>query len=215
MLARLCFAASLLALGCGGADGTPFADDLPQAGQASVVAQAAGTGGESAVAGGTSAAGASQAGAGGSAMATGGQVGSAGQAAAQGGTASGGASSAGADGEASGGKPVGGSGGMAAGGAGASSGGHAGAGGQTGDMLDPVPLPGCPGYVKVFVPHGTCVWLHGTFKHQNEACNVIDPPSDTCSTASAVSADTATIVSSSAEIDRFDFDQTGCPKQCN
>lgn len=83
------------------------------------------------------------------------------------------------------------------------------------DPLEPVPVEGCPGYVKVFVPHGTCVWLHGTFTTQSEACGVAEPTPKTCGTLSAVSADTSSIVSTSAVIERFDFDNTGCPKKCN
>jgi hypothetical protein len=90
-----------------------------------------------------------------------------------------------------------------------------GSGGSAGsDPLEPKPVPGCPGYVSVLVPKGTCVWFHGKFTMQTEACRGT-PPEDTCATASAVSKDTTNIVSMSAVIERFDFDATGCPKKCN
>lgn len=202
MLARLCLAAALMALGCGGTDGTPEFDAGAVAGSAGAVEQAGGSAGASAQGG--SIAGAAQAGAGGiasgagqggAAAGGGGQPDSQGGGSISGGETTGGTLSAGGGG--SGGKPTGGS------------------GGQVGDPLEPKPVPGCPGYVKVLVPHGTCVWFHGTFTHQTETCSLMNPVEGTCGTASAVSKDIETIVSESAEITRFDFNATGCPKQCN
>lgn len=91
----------------------------------------------------------------------------------------------------------------------------AGSGGQTVDPIEPKPVPGCAGYVSVFVPHNTCVWFHGTFTTQVAGSCVESPPEQKCATASAPSKDITAIVSSGAEIERFDFGATGCPKQCN
>jgi hypothetical protein len=135
------------------------------------------------------------------------------------------AAEAGRGGAASGSGGSGGSGGASAGtggaaggqtvgdGAGTAGAAQAGTGGGP-DELEPKPLEGCPGYVTVFVPKGTCVWFHGTFTVATNSCSV-NPTEGKCGTASAVSADTTSIVSTSAEITRFDLDVTGCPKKCN
>lgn len=206
MVARLCLAAALLALGCGGTDGSPVFGAGPEAGSAGAVAQAGGSAGASAQGG--NSAGSAHAGAGGLTT-SGGQggaaAGSGGQPEPQGGMQSAGSSSGGA----AGGKPN-------DGGGGAGGKPMGGSGGQASDPLEPKPLPGCPGYVKVFVPHGTCVWFHGSgITVQTPTCSLMNPTEGTCGTASAVSSDIETIISDNAEITRYDFDATGCPKKCN
>jgi hypothetical protein len=207
MLNRLCLAAALMGLGCGGADGTPEFDAGAEAGSAGSVAQAGSASGASAQGGSNATAGAAQAGAGGLAASAGqgGTASNGGQPEPQGGMPSAGSSSGG---ETAGGKPSdgGGAGGKPAGGT----------GGQASDPLEPKPLAGCPGYVKVFVPHGTCVWFHGdAITVQTPSCSLTNPAEGKCGTASAVSSDIETIISDNAEITRFDFDATGCPKKCN
>jgi hypothetical protein len=210
MLPRPCLAALLgLLVACGGAENDGVFDPVTgQSGAGMATAGASDAGSTATGGGGTGTAGAGgtpgapSAGAGGSAT-TAGMTGSAGATAGQPGASGGGSGSGGAGGTSNG----------SAGHAGTA---QAGAGGNTTDPLAPKPLAGCPGYVKVFVPKGTCVWLHGTaITHQTETCSLVNPAEGKCGTASAVSGDIETIISDNAEITRFDFDATGCPKQCN
>lgn len=199
-------AVAALVLACSAAEGgDSVARQQTAAGSAgsALGGSAAGTGGAPTGAGSgtTGGAGAAQAGAAGQPPAGGGGSGGA----LQGGTAGAGGMAPSAGGGA-GGAPQAGSGGTAAGGAGA--------GGTGPDPLEPKPVPGCPGYVSVFVPKGTCAWYHGKFTLQVPGCGIADPPEDTCAVVSAVSKDITSIVSTSALIDRFDFDQSGCPKTC-
>lgn len=198
-------AAALLALACGGADNqTVFDQHVPEAGAGGSVAGQQ-QGGTSSGSGGAASAGQATGGAAAGQAGASGGVGTAGAA----GTNGGGVASSGAGGIPEGGAAQAGTGGNAGGGTA-----QAGMGGQA-DPLEPQPVPGCPGYVKVLVPKGTCVWFHGTFTFQSAECGLVSPTERKCATASAVSSDTSSIVSASAEITRFDFDQTGCPKQCN
>lgn len=122
-----------------------------------------------------------------------------------------------------------GSGGTAAGAAGGAgkpaTGGNGGSGGVMVDPLEPVPAANCPGYIDVYVPEQTCLWIHGgAFTTQNEACNVINPQSQTCATVTALPKDSqghygprTARLSSDAAFDRVDIASgtAVCPKACN
>lgn len=206
MLVRSWPALALLAFACGGGTGETEAQPEPTsggtAGQSAAGASSSPTAGSVSSTAGTSSDG-------GAATAGGGQVSAAGQTQTAAGTggatagqASGGANQAGsASGGADGGK------------AGTPT---AGAGGKApADPLEPKPAANCPGYVDVLVPVGTCVLVKGNFTTQNQACNVVDPPETKCATVSATQKDLVSRLSSSAVIERSDFDQAGCPKKCN
>jgi hypothetical protein len=218
MVVRL-FLAGLLLVACGGeAGGEDLWSDLPSGGGSG--SSVAGSAGQPA-AGSSSAATAGQGGTQEPSGVTGGSAvgGSAGDvsAAGQGGTAASGSSPGGGTG---GGSAAGGPGGVAgasggAGGIPSADGGKTGAGGAASDPLEPKPLDGCPGYVKVLVPKGTCVWFHGTHSIQTESCSLSLPPEGRCSTASAASKDLVSIVSGDAVIERFDLEVGACPKSCN
>lgn len=217
MLARLWALPALLALACGGADDQPTFDqpELTASGGSGAGAASqqvtAGTGGGSTAVAGQPSAGAPTAGTAGTPAATTGGAGAA--SGGLGGASQGGGGAAPTAGTAAAGGGAGGSSGKPSGGSAGAA--QAGSGGQAVDPLEPQPVPGCPGYVKILVPHGTCVWLHGSFTFQTPECNDPEPTEKKCATVSAVSKDTSSIVSASAEISRFDFDQSGCPKQCN
>jgi hypothetical protein len=201
----LCLA-GLLVLGCGGDAGSngDGPDDSTSVAGASMTE--AGSAGQTGAAAGSMAA----AGQGGSLQPAGGaggtgEITTAGESGSSGGKSSGGANSGGAS-------AGGGAGGSAGSAAGASSGGS---GGKASD-LEPKPAAGCPGFVDILVPHGTCVWIHGAkFTTQNQECDVVSPMEKSCSTASAVSKDITVRVSTGAPFERFDFDATGCPQSCN
>lgn len=209
MLVRSCLAVALLTLGCGGAnDQTTFEPPAAIAGTGGIVVSG-GSGGSAA-----GMATVEQGGAGSPAAGAGDTGSSAGMGGAP--SSSGGQAGATVGGGGAGGAQVAGAGGISqTGGAGASQGGHAGAGGQAGDPLAPQPLPNCPGYVKLFVPQGTCVWLHGTVTMADESC-FHNPISGTCATASAPDKSTNVVFSVGALIDRFDLSALDglCPKQC-
>lgn len=218
MLARLWAPFALLALACGGADNqTVFDQHVPETGAGGSVAgqQQGGTGTGSGSGGAVSAgqaSGGAAAGQGGAVMAGAGLGGGTGSRANTGGAPEGGNAQAGASGAATGGKPMGGSGGMVQAGAG-------------GDPLEPKPAPGCPGYVDVYVPEQTCLWVHGSkFTIQTAACDGINPPERSCSVHTALPRDSTgaygplTVrLSSGAEYDRIDIPPktSVCPKQCN
>ena len=211
MVSRGWLLGTLLALGCGG--GAEGAQEAP--GGASGAPMAAGAGSQAGAAVGGAESGGQPAVAGSTTGGAGAQQGG------QAGAAIAGESSGGKNGGAPGlgGAPTGGSGGAPSGGMGGSSAGaggktDGGSGGKPSEPLEPQPLPGCPGYVKVFVPKGTCVWVHGTFTQQSETCSVANPHENKCATASAVSGDTSIIVSAGASVEHFDFDASGCPKKC-
>lgn len=211
MVSRLCLAAGLLLVACGGNEGTLW-DSEGQATVGGTGAAEAGSAGQA----GAPVAGSSTAGQGGAQEPAGGSggapvAGSAGEptVAGQGGTEAG-ASSGGAAGSAGGGAAGS---GQAGGAQGGSSSAGAGGGGKPSD-LDPKPVPGCEGYVAVTIPHATCVVFRGEFAFQNKECNVADPESRTCAVASAPGVATTTIVSSGAMVERYDFGASGCPKSC-
>lgn len=211
MLARLCLATSLLALACGGSDGPGDAQTpQPGGGTAGATAGAAPTIGGSAADGGhagsTAAAGAELTGGGGAAAGSAGTSTSSGA----GGTPTPQGGQVGSAGDATAGQSPGGT--------------ASGAGGQPTDPLEPKPAANCPGYVDVYVPEQTCIWIHGgKFKMQNEACNVVNPPDQTCATVTALTKDSqghgprTARLSSGAMLDRVDLapNTASCPKTCN
>jgi len=207
MLPRFLFLAALVNA-CGGTD--PGAGPDPFAGaaglQAGGGAAVAGSGGADASTAGAAQGGGQQAGTSGS-MAEGGASG-----AQQAGATSGGMPSAGTGGSQAG---------AATGGGGTQQGGS---GGAPSDPLEPKPAPGCPGYVDVFVPEQTCIWIHGgTFTMQNASCDVIDPLAQTCATVTALPKDSqghgprTVRLSAGATFERADVLEgtATCPKACN
>jgi hypothetical protein len=207
MLARVWAVLALAALGCGSAtswDGTEpsglsggdaggeAGEPSSTSGAPSVAGSSSGGAGSGTASGGAGAGGTSVAGAGGKDPEAGATTGGAGSQA--------------------GGQPAGGGGGAAAGAGGKAGGGS---GGQQPDPLEPKPAENCDGYVDVLVPVGTCLLIKGEFTFQTQTCNGVDPPVRKCATVRATSAAIASRISDGATIQRYDFDESGCPKSCN
>jgi hypothetical protein len=198
---RFVLALGLMALACGGESDKPLT--FPQ--------QTGGTGGQA-----PSEAGASSS-TGGSETQQGGATATAGSGAAQAGSSTG---TAGAGGTA---EPTAGAGGTGAAGehAGGSSGNSGsspgGSGGSaTEDPLDPKPAEGCPGYVDIAVPSGTCALIKGAFTTQTATCSLANPSEKACVTVTAGDAPgTARVSSTAFTVERFDLGSQGCPMTCD